>query len=141
VNARIVWVLLASTLAVSPAPLALAAPAADHAGEIVGTWRGTSICTKIAGNESCHDEQIRYAFTRVANDTVRLAAYKLVDGEWGLMGELDFRRDDAGAWSCEFRSPRAHGIWSYRVDGTKLTGTLVLLPDKAIARNVAATRE
>jgi hypothetical protein len=134
-------VLLASPLAVLSAPLALAGPAADHTGEIVGTWRGTSICTKIAANSSCHDEQIRYVFTRIANDAVRLAAYKLVDGEWGLMGELDFTRDDSGAWSCEFKSPRAHGIWSYTVDGTKLTGTLALLPDRTIARNVTATRE
>jgi hypothetical protein len=112
--------------------------------EILGRWKGTSICTKIPGNEFCRDEVVVYEFVDVASepDAVKLKAAKIVEGREEPMYEVEFRYE-AGQrrWACEFVRPRAHGIWMYAVRGRELTGTLLLLPDRAVARNVAARRE
>ena len=45
----------------------------------------------------------------------------------------------SGRWTSEFTS-RVHGLWSFAVRGTELTGTLVELPSGTVLRNVAVKR-
>jgi hypothetical protein len=122
---------------------ASSAMAADRA-ELVGRWRGTSICTKVPGNEFCHDETVQYDFEASATDesVVELHAQKLVDGAYQPMYEMDFRYDEAsGRWVSKFHTRRddRDGRWSYAIKDGNLTGTCVLLPD-TLVRNVKAMR-
>jgi hypothetical protein len=85
-----------------------------------------------------------YEFRRAATgtDTVTLAAFKIVDGEKQLMGEMDFAYDEKqGAWTSEFRTARYHGLWTFFVKQGSITGTLVDLPSKHLVRNVSVRRE
>ena len=121
-----------------------AAFAAAPVEEILGEWRGTSTCVKSPEFPSCHDEVVVYEFRRTASgsDAVTLAAYKIVDGEKQLMGQMDFSHDaKRGAWTSEFRSPRYHGLWTFVVRGDEITGTLVDLPSQHRVRNVAVRRQ
>ena len=132
--------LVAALALLIPAGAALASAPVD---EILGTWNGTSTCVKSPEFPSCHDEVVVYEFRRAAagSDAVTLAAYKIVDGEKQLMGEMDFAHDaKQAAWTSEFRSPRYHGLWTFFVKGDSLTGTLVDLPSRHVVRNVAVRR-
>jgi hypothetical protein len=120
-----------------------AARAADtpQAG-IVGIWKGTSICTKVAGNESCNDETVVYEFTPSGNTpgAVTLNADKIVNGQPVPMYTIDMTWDAAQKqWVYEFQT-RVKGRWAYRVAGKSLTGTLVILPGAWVARQVNATK-
>lgn len=123
--------------------LAASAAFAAPAEEILGEWRGTSTCVKSPEFPSCNDEVVVYEFRRGASgsEAVTLAAYKIVDGEKQLMGEMDFAYDaKQGAWTSEFRSARYHGLWTFVVRQEAITGTLVDLPSKRVVRNVAVRR-
>ncbi len=122
---------------------ACAAFAAAPVEEILGEWRGTSTCVKSEEFPSCHDEVVVYEFRRAAagGERVSLAAYKIVDGEKQLMGEMDFDYDARqSAWTSEFRNARYHGLWTFAVKGDAITGTLVDLPSRHVVRNVAVRR-
>ena len=112
--------------------------------QILGRWDGTSICTRIPGNEACRDETVVYRFIDLPSraDAVELQAAKIVNSADEPMYELPFTFDERERqWTSEFRSPRAHGLWAYTIDGNGLTGVLYLLPDRTVARNVKATRQ
>jgi hypothetical protein len=124
------------------AATAVAAP--SPAADILGTWNGTSTCVKSPEFPSCHDEVVVYEFRKAASgaDAVTLAAFKIVNGERQLMGEMDFTFDaKQGAWVSEFQSPRYHGRWTFVVRGDEITGTLVDLPSNHLVRNVSVRRE
>jgi len=109
---------------------------------ILGRWQGTSICTKVPGNESCHDETVRYAFARSVQSVNALTvnAERLVNGQWVSMGELEFHYSAAAnRWECEFQG-RVRALWTFAAKGDDLTGTLFILPDRWVARNVKAKR-
>ncbi|MBI3714462.1 MAG: hypothetical protein HY255_00520 [Betaproteobacteria bacterium] len=109
---------------------------------ILGRWQGTSICTKVAGNESCHDETVRYEFARSAQSTTALTvnAEKLVNGQWVSMGELEFHYSAvASRWECEFQG-RVRALWTFAAKGDDLTGTLYILPERWVARNAKARK-
>ena len=121
-----------------------AAPAKAPKNEILGTWRGTSLCTKIPGNESCHDETVLYEFTDVPNspDSVHVNALKMVNGKFESMGEIDFRYEPARhRWTSEFSTRRGHAVWVFWVRGNAVTGKLHELPDSTVTRNVSARRK
>ena len=129
-----VLLLTAAAAAASPSP----------ADEVLGTWNGTSTCVKSPEFPSCHDEVVVYEFRKAASDAdaVTLAAFKIVNGEKQLMGEMDFTRDaKLGAWVSEFQSARYHGRWSFVVRDGEITGTLVDLPSNHLVRNVSVRRE
>lgn len=120
-----------------------AAGAASRNAEILGTWRGTSICVKNPDFPACHDEVVVYEFCASAagGDAVTLAAFKIVGGEKQLMGEMDFTYDaEQGAWTSEFRTPRVHGLWAFFVKGGDIAGTLIDLPSKHLVRNVSVKK-
>jgi hypothetical protein len=119
-------------------------PAADHTpSELLGTWRGTSTCTDRVAAPSCHDETVVYDFTAgTKSGTVTWKADKVVDGKRLPMGEMDLAYDPGEkCWVAEFRSPSVHSRWCLTVDGTHLTGTGRLLPDKQMIRKIDARKD
>lgn len=139
---RIRSVVLSISMLLAAAPAAAAEPAP---ASILGIWRGTSLCSDRAVAPGCKDEVVVYNFTRAdgqAGTRVRLAADKIVDGEVLPMGTIDVDYDGATAsWRSEIRTPKFHGLWSYSVEGSKLTGSLTDLPSGARTRRVEATRD
>lgn len=121
------------------APDATPAPKA----EILGLWKGTSVCTKVEGNEFCHDETIVYNFVDIPSQpaTVALKAARVVDGTVLPTYDLYFTyRPDKRNWTCEFQQGKVRAVWAYIVAGDGLTGTAMLLPALTIVRNVTAVR-
>ena len=120
---------------------ALAVAAAPN--DILGQWRGTSLCVDKEHHPACNDEVIVYDFTpsKTHEGEVTLSADKIVNGERVTMYVLDFHRN-GDRWSAEFRNARVHILWSYAVDGDSLTGTLCDFDDRTkLLRNVKARRE
>lgn len=120
----------AQTEGIGPAPL-------------IGTWRGTSLCTDRIAAPACHDEAVVYEFTPGPKPgTVRWAADKVVNGQRERMGELDLAYDKAeGCWKAEFNSPRVRSVWRLMVDGAQLSGTARLLPGNQTIRKVSLRKE
>ena len=127
-------------MAVRTANAADSSPA--DADAILGQWQGTSTCTNREVAPACKDEKTRYTFTRVegSEGKIHCAADKLVGGEFASMGELDFDYVPAERrWKSELKS--AHAVWSFAVDGDRLSGTLVDVPTGAQTRRVSAARK
>ena len=111
---------------------------------IVGIWRGTSICTNVPGNESCHDESVIYDFRAKSSrlDTVTQKADKVVNGAVLPMGELEFTYDAKQIrWISEFQNSRVHILWAFVVKGTTMTGTCVDLSSNVVRRNVSVRKD
>ena len=107
--------------------------------EIVGTWSGTSICSDRQAAPACNDERVVYDISATPGkpNTVTSKADKVVDGNRLPMGPLEFTHDaKSGSWTSELDTPRFHGVWRLTVNGAKLTGTLTLLPSKAVVRKI-----
>ena len=126
---------------VGPPSSAHALDASFNASSIVGTWRGESICVGV--RPACKDEKVVYRFETIQEKlgVLRLFADKIIDNERVPMYQLDFQYDEVnGTVSSEFRRGTTHGIWSYKLDGDTLEGTLVILPDKSVGRRVKVKR-
>ena len=131
--------LLAGLETAPAAPATAPAPKA----EILGIWKGTSICTKVDINEFCHDETVVYNFVDVPGQpaTVELKAARIVDNTVQPMyGLYVTYRTDQGRWTSEFERPQVRGIWAFAVHGDEMTGTATVLPSRTIVRNVEAKR-
>ncbi len=112
---------------------------AGPADEIVGTWRGRSACVDRQAAPACNDEEVLYeiAANPGQTDSVTVTADKIVDGKRVPMGALDFTYEAASrSWTSEFENPRSHALWRLSVSGTTLSGTLTLLPSKAVVRRL-----
>jgi len=124
---------------------AVAAPATAPApkSEILGIWKGSSICTKADINQFCHDETVVYNFVDVPEQpaTVELKAARIIDNSVQPMYWLYVTyRPDQGRWTSEFERPQVRGIWAYVVHGDDMTGTATVLPSLTIVRNVEVKR-
>ena len=140
---RLRLVSLSASLVVS-LPLARTEAQVAPAQAIVGRWRGTSICVKAEWNAACNDEVVVYDFVPSAQSTgtISLHAKKMVNGSPQPMYDLDFSYDSAaGEWKADFSNSRVRIRWSYRVDGTTLSGRVVFLPSGRVGREVSATRD
>lgn len=128
------------------ASIALAAGAAFAAtspprAALLGTWRGTSVCTDRVAAPACKDEVVVYRFTPSGRDSALLKAYKVVDGEEQFMGDMTFGRDaKSREWVAEFHGPRGVARWSFQVADTLMTGRCVVLPGGAQVRRVRVVR-
>ena len=101
--------------------------AASAGDQVIGEWRGTSLCTNLEKAPACKDETVRFVFTR--NDgaaTYHLVGDKLVSGSYQTMGEMDLVYSAADAtWSYEFKTPNCAGCrWWYRMNAKDLIGGL-----------------
>jgi hypothetical protein len=107
--------------------------------EIVGTWRGTSACVDRQAAPACTDEEVIYEIVASPGhpDSVTVTADKVVDGKRVPMASLDFTHDATSrSWTSELETPRMHALWRLSLSGTTLSGTLTLLPSKAVVRRV-----
>ncbi len=120
--------LLLSTLVLLLTAAASTEPAAPAGDQVIGEWRGTSLCTNLKKAPACKDEKVRYVFTRNADatNTYHLVADKLVSGSYETMGEIDLVYSAADAtWSYEFSTPNcAKCRWWYRMNAKDLIGGL-----------------
>lgn len=119
----------------------LAIPAHPMLPSVIGTWHGQSIC--VGDHPACKNEEVVYRFEAVAGKPglVTLLADKIIDGKREPMGALEFQYDQAkGTLSGEFTRRQTHGLWEFKLTGDKIEGTLVLLPDKSVARRVTVSR-
>jgi hypothetical protein len=124
-------------------PIVQAQPQAGAPAQLIGLWRGTSICTDRVAAPACRDETVVYEFTAGSQPgTVHWLADKVVDGERQTMGELDLAYDATEAcWNAEFSSPRTRIVWRLKVDGTQLSGTGRQLPGDETVRKVELTKQ
>jgi hypothetical protein len=143
--ARLAALAVLAAVALRPAAAVAAAPSPGSPAELVGVWRGTSLCTDLATAPACKDEQVIYTFVAIADGApgaVRLAADKVVAGERQAMGELDFvYRAASGCWESEQQNARFHSRWSFAVRGTALSGELVDLPSGARIRAIRVEKD
>jgi hypothetical protein len=117
---------------------------ADHPpSDLIGLWRGTSVCTDRVAAPACKDEVVVYEFTAgTDDDTVHWQADKVVDEKRLNMGEIELKWDqDDDCWRGEFEGPRVHTMWCVRVKGHELTGSGWLLPGKQTVRKIEASRD
>lgn len=113
----------------------------SNANSVLGTWKGESIC--FGNRPACKNEVVVYRIEAVPGKSgvVMLFADKIIDGERVPMGKLEFQYNEAkGELSCDFTINQTHGLWQFKVLGDKMTGTLVILPDKELGRNVKVAR-
>jgi hypothetical protein len=124
------------TLGASPA--ATGTPA-----DLLGTWRGTSVCTDRVLTPACKDEVVVYEFTAGPNPgSVHWKADKIVDGMRQTMGAFDLTwAADRHCWSATFQSARVHSMWCLQVDSRHLTGTGRLLPGNELVRRIDARKD
>jgi hypothetical protein len=122
-------------------PADMAAQAGMPAG-ILGTWRGTPTCVDKVAFPACHDEEVIYVVRPAAQspDSVVVRADKVVNGSREFMGELGYGRGPGGEWSSVLRSPRYQGRWTLRVEGARMSGTLIDLPSGRPVRAVSLQR-
>src|SRR6185503_13690462 len=102
------------------------------ADDITGRWEGTSICAKIEGNESCHDENVRYDIvpSQTTKGGVTMDAQKLVNGKYQSMGLMEFTWNaTAKQWESRFKMRRLNqeGMWTFKAAGNHILGECVLL--------------
>lgn len=108
---------------------------------IAGTWTGTSTC--VGNRPACRNETVVYRFVLIDGNPhqVRLLADKVVDGRRVAMGALVFDvNETSGVLRSEFKRGQTHGVWSYTVAGDTMTGTLVILPEGTVGRDVKVRR-
>ena len=142
-NARLAGRVLGVVLLAGCALAAAAVPDEHKPSELIGTWRGTSICTDRVAAPACNDEVVIYDFTVGSKPgTVHWKADKVVDGERGTMGELDLAYDAGeSCWVADFSSPRVRFRWCLVVEGTHLTGTGRMLPGNEKVRKIDARKD
>lgn len=116
-------------------------PASD-AAQLIGTWRGTSICVDRAAAPACRDERVVYEFTPGSKPgVVHWAADKIVDGERVPMGAFDLTYDAAEkCWKGEVQAG-VHSVWRLNVTGASLSGTGRVVPGNQVIRQISAHSE
>jgi hypothetical protein len=121
--------LLVGVLSAQQKTVSAEKPAAESV--LVGDWKGTSICKARPG--ICHDEVVVYHFkpSGKSKNGYTLSADKIVNGELDAMGDLDCLLDaKASTVTCHYR---ADDTWTFKLDGDKIQGTLVI-PNNVLLR-------
>ena len=114
---------------------------ATGAAKLVGDWTGESICVGEIG--SCHDETVVYHISLDASDPtkVKIDADKIVNGKPESMGDFDLKYDAKNnTLTGDLNSPRQRGVWEFTIKEYIMWGTLSLLPEKRIVRQVRVTK-
>jgi hypothetical protein len=109
--------------------------AQDVRSNIVGVWRGHSVC--VDKNSPCHDEVNVYRFSRVAGrqNELFVTASKVVDGKEIVMGSGAWKYDEkTKVVECEKPPIRM------AIDGKKMEGTLSLA-DGTVYRRIYLEKE
>jgi hypothetical protein len=111
--------------------------AAEGRIDVVGVWRGESICASNAG--ACHNENVIYSIKEIANRpaAVFIQADKIVDGRTVTMGSSEWRYDRAEG-TLEWRTDRQ--TWRLKVMGNRIEGSLTLA-DGTVFRKVTLEKD
>jgi hypothetical protein len=112
-----------------------------QASSLTGDWTGESICVGEAG--ACHDEQVVYHVSVDPADStkVKIAADKIVNGKPEFMGDIDLKYDARNnTLTGELPSTRYRGVWDFTVKGNMMWGTLSLLAEKRIVRQIRVAK-
>lgn len=120
------------------------APGRPSVDAVVGTWRGSSVCVDRQAAPACVDEQVIYDIAPKAgvSGVVTLKADKVVDGRREEMGTLEFSADaKSDSWVTEFDTARGRALWRLDVNGKTMTGTMTLLPAKAVVRRITLRKD
>jgi len=117
--------------------ISLEIPKAQESSLLIGDWCGESICVGEIG--ACKDEQVVYHISIDPADAtkVKIGADKIVNGKPEFMGDIDLKFDARNnTLTGELTTPRYHGVWEFTVKGNTIWGTLSLLPERRIARQI-----
>ena len=96
--------------------------------DVIGEWRGTSLCTNRQVAPACNDEQVKFIFSARGTSVrgMHVDAQKLVGAKYESMGEMDLvYSTENDAWTYVIDTPRAKAKWSFRVVKGELAGTLI----------------
>ena len=98
----------------------------SQTAEIVGSWRGTSLCVDKVNYPACKDEQVIYdvAAKGSSRDTVNLRADKIVNGVREFMGDFDFGRAPDSTWIAKYENPRVRLRIVLRIRDDHMAGFL-----------------
>ena len=110
------------------------------AAKLVGDWTGESICVGEVG--ACHDEAVVYHISLDASDPTKLkvAADKIVNGKPEWMGDIYLKYDAKNSTLTGDLPSARRGVWEFTVKQNIMWGTLSLLPEKKIVRQIRVTR-
>ena len=105
--------------------------------DIVGTWKGTSICQ--VKNSPCHDETVVYYITKLDSANLfKVSANKIVNNAEENMGDLNLTYDPSTHTLLSIDTERGD-TWKFIVKGKKMEGTLVYKKD--LYRIINVTKE
>lgn len=119
-------------------------PTDKDVSRLVGNWSGESVCVDRERFPACRDEQVVYRVAKSAGkpEIVTVTMDKIVNGQPETMGVLDFEYDaKKHTLVNEFTRNGRRGRWEFTVTDDVIEGSLVTLPDKAIARHVKVKKE
>ena len=112
--------------------------------QVVGNWKGESLCVNKEKFPACNDEQVIYHIKKsaAASDAYTIAADKIVNGKPEEMGVFDFKYDSGkNTLVCEFTRNERRGVWEFVIKGDSMEGTLTTLPEKYLVRKIKVKRE
>jgi hypothetical protein len=121
--------------------LVMQCSASGQASSLSGDWTGESICVGEVG--ACKDEQVVYHVSVDPADAtkVKIGADKIVNGKPEFMGDIDLKYDVRNkTLTGDLQTQRFHGVWEFTVKGNMMWGTLSLLPEKRIVRQIRVTK-
>jgi hypothetical protein len=123
-----------------PSTSSAASPASNP---ILGTWRGTSICTPV--RPACHDEiAVYHVAASMKPDTVEMTMNKVVDGvETEMGGTVEYQVDYASrtmTWGTEARDG-SRLLFRFTWSGNDMTGTLTQHPNGEVVRNITLRKD
>jgi len=109
----------------------------EQRASLAGSWAGSSICTKV--RPACNDEKALYHFANDGTDSdrVQVTASKIVDGKEDVMGTLQFEVN----YKARTLSASNHGLWSFSWEGSRMTGTLKMMPSGDVVRNITLQKQ
>ena len=121
--------------------LVIAGGALGQTNQLTGDWTGESICVGEVG--ACKDEQVVYHVSVDSADAtkVKIGADKIVNGKPEFMGDSDLKYDARNnTLTGDLQTPRFRGVWEFTVKGNIMWGTLSLLPEKRVVRQIRVTK-
>lgn len=116
---------LYSSLAAILVPSLLLIRGANQQDDVVGTWKGTSICQ--VKDSPCHDEIAIYHAVKAEGNTYRFQMNKMVNGKEVEMGETMFIYDkNSKTLDGVTTSTKRKGLWHFVVKDDTMLGTLTV---------------
>jgi len=113
----------------------------DPRARLIGTWAGESVC--VGNHPTCNTEQVVYRIEAVAAkpNSVLLLADKVINRKRVPMYSIEMQYDSkTGVLAGEFTSRATRGLWRNEVTSNEMDGTLVVLPDKELWREIRVRR-